>query len=462
MRWTLGCEVGMFKSGVDRAALLLALGVFTIKAGLAGYLGLIADEAYFWLWSKQLAWGYYDQPPLIAWLIASTSWLGREEAGVRLTALLCFGIALAALWPLATERRLLVLGSCLPVIFGLTLLETPDAPLIAAWAVGLWAASRGNWWLAGVASAAAILSKHTGIFLFPLLVLGARGWRDRRMWGGAGLALALLTPHLWWLSQHEWVTVAFQFREGLVSETPPGLGGVAQFVVTQMAVGTPILALTAMVFFAKREKDLIDRLAFWTSVPLFAFFAVGAYFAPSEAYWTAPAWVGVWLTIARPPDRGWRAAWASVSTAALVTGLCAAHLLTPLWPFEDDPADEFEAGRSLGEAVVVWSYPVGSVLHPPAPAKALPVWTERYQEAAWIAFYVDVPTARAPGCGRPDQFDVWATPNWESALLLRPARGGDSTCFDAEFPDRSGPTVVQQRRDDGSIARRWQIYEVAR
>jgi hypothetical protein len=35
---------------------------------------LAFDEAYYWQWSKNLAWGYYDHPPLIAFMIrAGTS-----------------------------------------------------------------------------------------------------------------------------------------------------------------------------------------------------------------------------------------------------------------------------------------------------------------------------------------------------------------------------------------------------
>ena len=33
-------------------------------------LDLVADEAYYWDWSRQLDWGYFSKPPLIAWIIA--------------------------------------------------------------------------------------------------------------------------------------------------------------------------------------------------------------------------------------------------------------------------------------------------------------------------------------------------------------------------------------------------------
>ena len=38
------------------------------------------DEAQYWSWSQMLDWGYYTKPPMIAWIIYSTtSILGDAE-----------------------------------------------------------------------------------------------------------------------------------------------------------------------------------------------------------------------------------------------------------------------------------------------------------------------------------------------------------------------------------------------
>src|ERR1700739_722054 len=48
---------------------------------------LFPDEAQYWIWSQQLALGYYSKPPLVAWLIAlTTGVLGDSEFAVRLAA----------------------------------------------------------------------------------------------------------------------------------------------------------------------------------------------------------------------------------------------------------------------------------------------------------------------------------------------------------------------------------------
>ena len=45
---------------------------------------LIADEAYYWVYSRFPAWGYFDHPPMIALLIKAGYSIFHNELGVRL------------------------------------------------------------------------------------------------------------------------------------------------------------------------------------------------------------------------------------------------------------------------------------------------------------------------------------------------------------------------------------------
>ena len=70
---------------------LALLGILLVlRAVMAGLLPLTADEAYYWLWSQHLAWGYFDHPPMIAWLpvaqrTVSVSAAIRQPSGSRRT-----------------------------------------------------------------------------------------------------------------------------------------------------------------------------------------------------------------------------------------------------------------------------------------------------------------------------------------------------------------------------------------
>ena len=50
----------------------------------ACYTGLLNDEAYYFFYSRDMAWGYYDHPPLVALFIKSGYWILHNELGVRL------------------------------------------------------------------------------------------------------------------------------------------------------------------------------------------------------------------------------------------------------------------------------------------------------------------------------------------------------------------------------------------
>src|SRR5690606_20412175 len=56
---------------------------------------LFFDEAQYWAWSRDLAFGYFSKPPLIAWLIAATEAVcGSSEACLRSPApLFYFGMS---------------------------------------------------------------------------------------------------------------------------------------------------------------------------------------------------------------------------------------------------------------------------------------------------------------------------------------------------------------------------------
>jgi len=60
---------------------LLALRLVAVYAAKTD---LVLDEAQYWTWSRELAFGYFSKPPMIAWLIRGTSEIcGNSEACIR-------------------------------------------------------------------------------------------------------------------------------------------------------------------------------------------------------------------------------------------------------------------------------------------------------------------------------------------------------------------------------------------
>lgn len=210
--------------------LLLALGTGRLFYCAAVPLELCADEAYYWDWSRQLDWGYYSKPPMIAWLLATSTALGgTSEFVIRLPAVL---LGTIGLWPVyRLGSRLfsprvgfwsVVAVATTPGLAALALLMTIDAPFLCCWAFALWCAWEllepdepgWNWVLpAVVATGLGLLSKQTMIALLPLSAIflllqpaERRKLASPKIWAWWLGSLACLTPVLWWNRQHQWVT----------------------------------------------------------------------------------------------------------------------------------------------------------------------------------------------------------------------------------------------------------------
>src|SRR4051794_7956816 len=60
-------------------------GLTCVRLLVASMAPLSPDEAYYWVWSRALAPGYLDHPPMVAlWIRAGTALAGETSLGVRL------------------------------------------------------------------------------------------------------------------------------------------------------------------------------------------------------------------------------------------------------------------------------------------------------------------------------------------------------------------------------------------
>src|ERR1700750_117950 len=74
---------------IVRNTALVVLALVGLRLLAAAFTPITFDEAYYWMWSKNLAGGYYDHPPMVAYVIrAGTMIAGDTELGVRLVSIL--------------------------------------------------------------------------------------------------------------------------------------------------------------------------------------------------------------------------------------------------------------------------------------------------------------------------------------------------------------------------------------
>jgi len=178
------------ESRAPRRALVCIAALMGLRAVVAAQAPLAFDEAYYWLWSKSLATGYLDHPPLIAYVIRlGTTIFGDTPLGVRAVPLLLLTGATWAVWRSgAVLLRSEAGGATAAVFFNVTLMSgtvglaaTPDSPAMAAAAFFVFCLAqvaeteRPAWWLAaGVAGgfACCVLGPFAGTVAGGVVVRG--------------------------------------------------------------------------------------------------------------------------------------------------------------------------------------------------------------------------------------------------------------------------------------------------
>ncbi len=392
-----------------RVSLALIAVLIVLRAVMAAVLPLSADEAYYWLWSKRLAMGYYDHPPMIAWAIrAGTEIFGDTPLGVRFAGIVLSLPASWLVWQSASlilkDARRAVLAA---LLFNLTLMvsvemlaATPDMPSVVFAAAFVYFLAQvqqsgdGRWWLAvGVAGGLGLLSKYSALFLG----LGTLFWlivdaRQRKwlmtVWPylGAALALLIVTPHLVWQAQHQWMTFAFQFgRVGGGAFTARFIG---EFLAAQVGLATPLIFLLMVIGLwratkrgdAKTSNDrLVLAVLTWTAVAYFLQHALHDRIQGNWPCFLYPALAVLAAAAFRTEGKSRWLSFAAAPVAALM--LLITYNQAARWypiPLNNDPL-----ARLLGRNFA----PIGDVVGAISKAGlADAILTTDYQTTAWLRF----------------------------------------------------------------------------
>ncbi len=353
---------------VDAIAALI-VGFTLLRLLLAATLPLLPQEAYYWTWSRHLAPGYFDHPPLATYSIwLTTTLFGSTVFGVKSAAVL-WALGWNLLWArlvldMFGDRRL-AFWSLLAL--NLTLLyevygvgPTPDGPLLFGWIGTVWAvwragsSGRARWWLAaGVFAGLALLGKYSAVLLLPVVLLYLAGAPTQRHWlrrPGPWLAMllaaAMFTPVLWWNADHQWASFAFQGSHrvaGMAAFKPRFflvLLGTQLLLVTPYLFGLSLVALwrSARAWWRGAIDDRSRLLLLSAAVPLLIFTAV-SFRSNAKLNWLAPAWwsliiLGMHHLLQRPRVAR-ELAWGLGSSAAMLL-LAFGVAVTPNLPLVGD------------------------------------------------------------------------------------------------------------------------------
>jgi 4-amino-4-deoxy-L-arabinose transferase-like glycosyltransferase len=460
-------------------------------------LPLVPDETYYWEWSRHLSLGYFDHPPMIAWLIRlGTLVFGNHPIGVRVLPIICGGVAAFAIT--ATARRVAgpfaaaeaaIIISVMPLAAAGLVLATPDAPLLGAVAVTIYfvvaaiqspLGSRESlraWIGAGVALGLAFSSKYTSILL-PIGVLitfvSLRSlWPRFAEWGpyaACVIATVIFLPVLVWNARHGWISFAYQIEHGLGASQGSLfrsawrhewdlLGG-------QAGLATPILFVMIAIAVAKslRLRMGPERWLLAVVSALYAlFFVYSAIRKRVEPNWPAPAYIGgVVLCAAHEWSeraKKWRAS--GIALAGVLSLAIYVHAFKPIFPIPPakDPVARAFGWVALAEATARAAAVPRARQHP---GSRVWVSADRYQDASEISYHSagHVETFALNIGGRANQYDLWpgfpsrAFPGDRLVVAVDETRGPHDTIvkLGPYFESILRGELIELRRGDAVIA----------
>ena len=432
--------------GWARAFLIVSVAA-AVRLLFATIIPTFPDEAYYWLWSRNLAPGYFDHPPVVALLIRLGGILflplGLDASGlaIRLGPILAGWVASIATAGIANRLggsaaaiRASVLMSVMPLAAAGLVLATPDAGVLASTAVTLYCLTRVlendvgsreslRWWMAtGLALGGAFASKYTSIFL-PLAVLIAvvvRGdLRERLREPGPYIACLIAAlvflPVLLWNAQHDWISFVFQLKHGLAA--PKGSAFVAawkhegDFFGGQAALVSPILFIMMGIVVARAFRATAPSICFTLGVvalATFGFFIYSGVRQRVEANWPAPAYIPaiVLLSIASWTPRGEKWLRGGIALAAVMSILIYVQALIPILPLK--PAKD-PIARAFGWTELAAAADSTANIVRAETNRRTWLGGDRYQEASELALHArGRPTTFSTNlAGRVNQFDLW-------------------------------------------------------
>jgi len=441
-------------------ALLIAFTVFRLF--LVNKFGLGVDESHYLLYARKLAWGYFDHPPMVAFLAALTTLPGDSVFFVRLGPVICTVISLMLLRHLALALYRDE-GVAFWAAFTLHLMPyqqvlmvglLPDATLNLFWCATLlavWQAmNTGRWslWvLTGLLFGGALLSKYHAVLLAGCLLgflvssSDHRHWLKKiQPWAAAMIGLAVFGPNIVWNARHEWISYSYQIGQG--SGDGLSLGDFAGAIAGQLGAWSPLifgLMIAAGIVLARQKKiSSADLFVIWTSIPVFVFFCLAGLTTKILPHWTTAGWWAGSIAVATvvvkkisapgPSARRWRR-WtaAAAATGFLMSALLYLALFFPVTaPVYDwaravslklnrqfpsvEALDPFEPRNDISNDLFGWPTIAEQVeairARMPHPKKTF-IFSHRFFKASQIGVYLQPDTVATSLHRKFDQYHLW-------------------------------------------------------
>jgi len=368
---------------------------------------LYSDEAYYTLFARNLDFGYFDHPPMIALMIRIGISVFNNEFGVRLISVIAVAIALYFIYKLAEVHKPLLFLVCIFSIFGLNvlgMLALPDSPLLlftvlffVVYKRFLDEKSYANSLLLGLIITLMLYSKYHGILIIIFTVISnLKLLKSSRFYLTAGVAFLLFIPHILWQLNNDFVSISYHLFERSASVYEYSFS--FEYLLGQMLYYGPIsivfFLLTAVTF---KNSGLFEKALIWNLWGFLVFFLISTLKGRVEVNWTFPILIPLLIFFlksgfSKPLSE--KLFYVLALPVILLIILLRIQAIYPVFNIEIDRINDFRGQRELGKEIIEKS-------------EGLPLVTNNYQKAGLISFYANTFVPSINVNSRRNQFNLW-------------------------------------------------------
>lgn len=305
----------------NKKAIATIIVFFIIKIIVSGFLNLGNDESYYWTFSKQLQWNYFDHPPMVAlWVRFFTVNLWLEDYVFFLRLGSFIGCAVSSFFiykavsAISSEKAGFVgvflynISFYASITAGLFIM--PDTPQMVFWTASMYWVTQIiedekkilPWVLFAVCAGLTIMSKVHGVFLWGGVFLYAVFYRlswfkNKGFYIAAAITALVISPILIWNIENDFITYRFHSERVMVNnESVLNFIGLLREIIGQLVINNPFTIGLIIIFYSKKYNATTIgaiRVFKLMGIPLLIVIFFISIFRTTLPHWSGPAYISL-------------------------------------------------------------------------------------------------------------------------------------------------------------------------
>lgn len=264
----------------------------------ASFTGLAHDEAYYWMYSKNLDWGYFDHPPATAVLIKIGTWILNNELGVRIANVISLTAAIFLLWSMCkrygNDLLLFIILICGTIIFHVYgFIIVPDAPLITSAALYFWTLEKfinnRNRYIIPLSIAVALMiySKYHGVLILVFTIIAyPQLLKMKSFWLVVLGSFILFLPHILWQINHNYPTLNYHLLNRI--KKPYKISHTTNYILGVILITGPLLSFIYWYAVYKVEVSSVwEKILKYNAFGFIIFFFISSFRGKIEPNWNS-------------------------------------------------------------------------------------------------------------------------------------------------------------------------------